>query len=148
MFWSILTINFKFKQVKGLVDTNKDYKNENHSETNSPKSSPIPPDNDSHLDEYKNRGDRDDYDRHRENYNNNDDYYRKSDSEARLDDEPRQHILGKRSRQRSPGCDSSLITKKPHLYPPRHLSDSQVSSCHISSSFTQLKMSTRIVKRY
>lgn len=123
--------------MKGLVDTNKDYKNESQSETNSPKSSPIPPDTDSNTDDFKNdTRERHEFDRHhRENFNNNDDYSynRKSDSETRLDDEPRHHLLGKRNRQRSQDCDNSLLTQKPHPYPPRHLSDSsQVSFPHLS----------------
>lgn len=125
--------NFKSKQVKGLVDTNKDYKNENHSETNSPKSSPIPTDNESNIDEFKIK-ERGSYGHLRDNYNNNDDYKYKIDSEAKLDDEPRQHLLGKR-RRRSSDCDNSLLTQKSHPYPPRHLSDSQVSKSHFSSTF-------------
>lgn len=130
MFHIHPTKHFAIDQVKGLVDTNKDYKNENHSETNSPKSSPIPPDIDANLDDYKSSS-REDYDHRRESFNNNDDFSysnRKSDSDARLDDEQRHHLLGKRNRQRSPDCDNSLLTQKPHPYPPRHLSDSsQVS---------------------
>lgn len=115
-------------QVKGLVDTNKiDYKPENHSETNSPKPSPIPQENDSNFEDSKSR-ERDDYG-HRENYNNNDDYnYRKSsDSEPRLDDsvEGRPHHLDRKRRRKSPSCDNSLLSR--HSFPPRHPSDSQVS---------------------
>lgn len=119
------------------MDSNKiDYKPDNHSETNSPKPSPLLQESDSNLDDFKSQ----------ENFNNNDDYnYRKSDSEPRQDDDtgvrPILNIHRDRKRKhKSPSCDSVLKAKHPciqqHPHVSRHPSDSQVSFLHFTVSIS------------